>query len=594
MRKIKINEQQANMLKDLGKTKVLKVTQEQYNRILEVERLVGMDLSESVDGEFKKALPASSRGEFNNTKLPGITESEETTGNYEAFINELYGMNEGAETKYEKLCKLMESAGLINNNRLVKEKFRGDKNVVREIITMGLNEMSEGGSEYSAMEIMEELVNSNDAEANENEDYGFIGNQVRDFLIKYNSEFADGNIKYVERLFNNGNYNLAWTTMRKFNKDGMLREAEEQEGIVGNDIVKYPPMSQLRRERGDKPTEVKRVTIPSLDRLDGTRVLSCRAEIPGYSFTSSVGKLIKFEGYIEAFKNKFNEEPIFKPTPENNFLDFDIINPVFTEARDRFKNGMSDAIDADPSLANEGEVDETTVAGASGMGGSSGPFVAPMGSAPINRKPNVGNELINDEMIDKVDVLSSAVNNLLMIINSGSVNPGKIVDNSDKLIEFASIMSSYDDNEDNVINQKLKHLSSKLPMMINKLIGIAEHTLSNGIGEDYIEYSKGIYELLLFIKRNSGSEITEQGIGNSGQYDTPGLEDINMKGDTPRGSGPTWKKPTIAGGTEVKIKDKCSKFPYCNQGAEALAEVAKRTGRDISEIKEIIKNFKQK
>ena len=36
MAKIKITEEQANMLKEMGKTKVLKVTQEQYNKILEM------------------------------------------------------------------------------------------------------------------------------------------------------------------------------------------------------------------------------------------------------------------------------------------------------------------------------------------------------------------------------------------------------------------------------------------------------------------------------------------------------------------------------------------------------------------------------
>lgn len=38
MKRIKISEQQANMLKDLGKTKVLKITQEQYNKIVSLEK----------------------------------------------------------------------------------------------------------------------------------------------------------------------------------------------------------------------------------------------------------------------------------------------------------------------------------------------------------------------------------------------------------------------------------------------------------------------------------------------------------------------------------------------------------------------------
>ena len=187
MKKIKISEQQANMLQELGKTKVLKVTKEQYNKILEVEILAEGDVN------MGKHFTGKARQEFKNTKVPGLRNEV-----YEAFINELYGndINEGSEPVYEKLIKLMEVAGLINNGRLVKEKFKGDKNIVKEIISMGLHEMYEGGNEYSATNIMEDLVNSEDAPINGNEDYGFIGNIVKNWLDEYNNESADGNIKH--------------------------------------------------------------------------------------------------------------------------------------------------------------------------------------------------------------------------------------------------------------------------------------------------------------------------------------------------------------------------------------------------------------
>ena len=84
MKKIKINEQQADMLKNLGKTKVLKITQEQYNRILETERLVEMDLSNPITREFSKNMSNTDKKEFTNTKVQGISEL------YEKFINELF------------------------------------------------------------------------------------------------------------------------------------------------------------------------------------------------------------------------------------------------------------------------------------------------------------------------------------------------------------------------------------------------------------------------------------------------------------------------------------------------------------------------
>ena len=86
MKKIRINEEQANMLKNIEKTKVLKVTQEQYDRIVETERLVEMDLSSPIERQFSQELDSTSEKEFNNTKIPGIANES-----YEAFINELYG-----------------------------------------------------------------------------------------------------------------------------------------------------------------------------------------------------------------------------------------------------------------------------------------------------------------------------------------------------------------------------------------------------------------------------------------------------------------------------------------------------------------------
>ena len=126
MKRIKISEQQANMLQELGKTKILKVTKEQYNKIIESERLVEGVGPSGVDHSFYKSFNGAAKNEFKNTKI----KLEEL---YEKFINELYGVNESSELVYEKLHKLMEVAGLINNGRLVKEKFKGDKNIVKDM-----------------------------------------------------------------------------------------------------------------------------------------------------------------------------------------------------------------------------------------------------------------------------------------------------------------------------------------------------------------------------------------------------------------------------------------------------------------------------
>jgi len=64
--------------------------------------------------------------------------------------------------------------------------------------------------------------------------------------------------------------------------------------------------------------------------------------------------------------------------------------------------------------------------------------------------------------------------------------------------------------------------------------------------------------------------------GAVGAYDTPGFAPSEFmgtkgkKGKAPVNKGITHKKTAYPGGKFVKIKDRCSKFPYCNQSPEAI------------------------
>jgi len=71
-----------------------------------------------------------------------------------------------------------------------------------------------------------------------------------------------------------------------------------------------------------------------------------------------------------------------------------------------------------------------------------------------------------------------------------------------------------------------------------------------------------------------------------GAYDAPGFEDVKMKGNNPIGSGRSFKKSQIPGGTFVKVKEKCKKFPYCNQGDINALELTKsaKNKKTLSEI----------
>ena len=93
------------------------------------------------------------------------------------------------------------------------------------------------------------------------------------------------------------------------------------------------------------------------------------------------------------------------------------------------------------------------------------------------------------------------------------------------------------------------------------------------------------------------------GSGSVGAYDVPGFQDVNMRGNTLKGKGRSWKKSQIPGGSFVNINPKCKTFPYCSQGNskdkpvrltknsplnEAIYNVSLRTGLSVNEIKNII------
>ena len=92
-----------------------------------------------------------------------------------------------------------------------------------------------------------------------------------------------------------------------------------------------------------------------------------------------------------------------------------------------------------------------------------------------------------------------------------------------------------------------------------------------------------------------------------GAYDVPGFQDVNMRGNTPKGKGRSWKQTQVKGGSFVDIDPKCKTFPYCNQGntgavryrkpkskkrksplSEAIENVSLKTGLTVEEIKKII------
>ncbi len=117
--------------------------------------------------------------------------------------------------------------------------------------------------------------------------------------------------------------------------------------------------------------------------------------------------------------------------------------------------------------------------------------------------------------------------------------------------------------------------------------------------------SAGGYSTPLFsgeepdIKKVEATEATSS--SSVGMYDAPGFEDVNMRGNNPKGSGRSYKETQIPGGSFVEVKSKCKKFPYCNQGDinalkifknkklnEAIINVSKNMNISERVIREII------
>lgn len=157
---------------------------------------------------------------------------------------------------------------------------------------------------------------------------------------------------------------------------------------------------------------------------------------------------------------------------------------------------------------------------------------------------------------------------------------------------------------------KIKKPIMKLPIMDNEEGETKEATGSGSAGgfsgpafsmwsED--ETAKSEYKKSKPVE----GEFTEAtGSGSVGSYDAPGFQDVNMKGNTLKGKGRSWKKSQIPGGSFVEIDKKCKTFPYCSQGNskdkpvtqsssssamfEAIRNVSLKTGLSETEIKNII------
>ena len=122
--------------------------------------------------------------------------------------------------------------------------------------------------------------------------------------------------------------------------------------------------------------------------------------------------------------------------------------------------------------------------------------------------------------------------------------------------------------------------------------------------EEYCDACDRVKSKCVCAKKVEANEMTDS--SSVGAYDSNSFQDKNMKGNTLKGQGRSWKKTQIPGGGFVSINKRCKTFPYCDQGNskdkpvkvsstpsamfEAIKNVSLKTGLTEEQIKNILIN----
>jgi hypothetical protein len=152
--------------------------------------------------------------------------------------------------------------------------------------------------------------------------------------------------------------------------------------------------------------------------------------------------------------------------------------------------------------------------------------------------------------------------------------------------------------------ERIKKMYDHLERQLKKGIKVEmEHTdnkkIAKEITMDHLSEDPNYYNKLAKIHREGEKvEATEAtGASSAGQYSQPAFLAANSKN-----WGPS-KNTQIPGGKFVKVKEKCKRFPYCNQGdinsiemwesqmvQDALSNVSKNTGLSQDYIKSLVES----
>ena len=595
--KLRITKEQAIILENLNNKKVLKITEEQYKEILKLEGVDESVVIPQIRDAMSKFDTKMGKDYTQNVhqmqKIKGVLHEDL----FKEFVNELYGLNESGKNVYEKLIKIMEACGYVENRKLSKSLFEGDKDFAKKVITSGLAKLNECGSPYMAMETMEETFKSEKKNP-------FFKSFVDDWFTKGNEN------NMVKQYYDNGEYWLAWQIIRRLGDVGKSPQnpqdmevvniseidGEESNGVVGLDILNYPPFSNLpetRAETGDYTTRME-PTLPSIGTPDANVVIFSKQDFVEREFQGPK-MMHRVSGYIDLFKEKFGEEPIFI-----NIKDLgrrgsaDIANEKFRQWRDggiASKKAWMDAErnDGRTSGLDELEIDESgTISTSSGQYTTGSSFLEPMeNESKIYEALNtLKKKVIKENSIDPNKRLENARNSAGLTLNMDGGYSMSVVDtmsNEDMLNKLKEIYKLYQGKDIKFVMDELQSAmanvggdfikeNDEMYDYIADELGLTsdefDEALNNSMAElDIIErimhsnsYTREealsiITDILkLDRKPNQLEEVTSTVTAGNYGYDTPGFEKSKFMGTAgKKGKAPvnTKKKTPIWPGGKI-------------------------------------------
>lgn len=686
MKKIKINEAQAKLLSSIGDRKVLKVTREQYNRILEMEVREELQSDEVLgvaekDGKFfigafsdrvtsgvnntieslyrnpKYVFSSKEEAEnvickemehlsremaesspiledgngynFVSSNINCETLSEELGGEsvqrqwrsnlskdaktqvqksggdlyemYTEFVNELYNVNEGAETKYDKLIKLMEDAGYIRNRKIRKEAFNGKTKIVEKAISHGLYEVKMSGSAYKAMETIEEVIDQSlglsrydksssvgrspeqqvakekeikktlsiirkgelerRAAAGEPLD---IKKEEESYDPVRDPEVRDEALDSLEHGMKTDQRNMKKETAAK------IKEDEETKDLVkGLDILQHEPFSSLPDDRigadfNNHPEIYFQGEDGKLKSFESN--IFSKDDLTGSEFTHPRTKHVqKSLGFIKTFIDKYGEEPIFEILPGKGAI-------LKNEAAIANKTNTDDLNTKASFKKTRNETDAESSGQFTGNGGVVKPEEAKHKSNVITslKTKDDYEEPIDDSIVDEMTAGTDSMGQYDLPMGRG-----------DKDKKFWHPEGSAGPRMSEAMESEFGQQMSTIFDEIHKYI--QKDAEDNRKAEAALPYFNDYGN---YIKMHLLHNNLERGLNKGITEDSQ---------DTPQ----------YPGGTMITPKDKCKKFPYCDEGPGNFNEkkskdaviskdtnvyetIAKKTGKSINEIKEII------